>query len=378
MSTFDPRRHPRGLDGRFTPAPPPEDPDIGLAADLVDVRPDPVQAPVVLPADPTRLASLAAQTEATADLDDPPVPVLPPEGRTPSAHLSWEENVARAAACDELEAAVTDQTVATLAADPNPVVRIVVAQHPNTPPATLTALAADTDDWVRESVAANPHTPPDTLTRLAADPFLVVGAAVAENPNTPAGTLNVLADDPEWEVRESVVSNPNTPPGTLDRLTAGGGYEEAVARNPRTPPDTLTQLADHPDHQVRWNVADNPNTPPALLATLADDDSVAWAVARHRNTPTETLARMLATCGDFNVRAGVEARLPGTPPPRVAELARHGNPWVREQVAVRPGLAAGVLAELAGDPAVDVRKAARANPGFAAPGVAAHAGLLAD
>lgn len=61
MSTFDPRRHPRGLDGRFAPAPPPEDPDVGLAADLADPRPASCLATVVLPADPEERAELASR-----------------------------------------------------------------------------------------------------------------------------------------------------------------------------------------------------------------------------------------------------------------------------------------------------------------------------
>ena len=36
MSSFDPRRHPRGSGGKFEPAPPPGPPDAGLAADLAD------------------------------------------------------------------------------------------------------------------------------------------------------------------------------------------------------------------------------------------------------------------------------------------------------------------------------------------------------
>lgn len=50
---------------------------------------------------------------------------------------------------------------------------------------------------------------------------------------------------------------------------------------------------------------------------------------------------------------------------------------VRSVLAARVGLPAGMLAELANDPAEHVRLAARENPGFNGP-VAAHAGLLAD
>ena len=41
MSSFDPRRHPRGSDGKFEPAPPAGPPDAGLAADLADPAPTP-------------------------------------------------------------------------------------------------------------------------------------------------------------------------------------------------------------------------------------------------------------------------------------------------------------------------------------------------
>lgn len=115
----------------------------------------------------------------------------------------------------------------------------------------------------------------------------------------------------------------------------------------------LTRLADVPDGNVRLGVANNLSTPPETLARLADDTNP-------------------------DVRVLAEAGLPDTPPDRVAQLARHGDQMVRIRVARREGLPVGVLAELAGDDHGRVSEAARSNPGFSAPGVAAHAGLLAD
>lgn len=234
MDSFDPRRHPRGLNGRFTPAPPPDDPDAGLAADLADPRPDPGQA-----------------TGLPENLGD----------------------------------------------------RVDVAGNTSTPTGTLTVLADDPDDGVRVRVERNPNTPPETLAALAAGPSLLV----------------------QWQ----------------------------VALNPNTPPAVLARLADVPDGNVRLGVANNLSTPPETLARLADDTNP-------------------------DVRVLAEAGLPDTPPDRVAQLARHGDQMVRIRVARREGLPAGVLAELAGDDHGRVSEAARSNPGFSAPGVAAHAGLLAD
>jgi hypothetical protein len=81
-------------------------------------------------------------------------------------------------------------------------VRVRIANHPNTPPETLVFLSTDNESSVRAYVAKNPNTPPETLKILATDEDLAVRYFVAKNPNTPSEVLvhmgtNDVHEDPE-------------------------------------------------------------------------------------------------------------------------------------------------------------------------------------
>ena len=149
MSSFDPRRHPRGSDGKFEPTPPAGPPDAGLAADLADAA-----APVTPSTDSGRAIGNLPEHEALCDL----------------------------------------------------------AEDPNTPPETLAHLADDADWVIRRRVARNPATPPAALTRLAVDDDRQIRRRVASHPNTTADALVALAADPDKDVRTAAAANPNAPP----------------------------------------------------------------------------------------------------------------------------------------------------------------------
>lgn len=151
MSTgFDPRRHPRGSDGKFDPAPAAGPPDAGLAADLADAVAS--VTPSVTPStDGCRAIGNLPEHEALCGLAEDP--------NTPA------------------------ETLAVLADDPDWVIRRRVADNPSTPPEALTRLAIDDDRQIRRRVAGNPTTPTDVLVALAADPDKDVRSAVAANPN---------------------------------------------------------------------------------------------------------------------------------------------------------------------------------------------------
>ena len=236
MSTgFDPRRHPRGLDGRFAPAPPAEDPDIGLAAALADPPhppPEPVQA---------------------AD----------PEERAHAALISTDPEL-----LDRLGVDVDWQ------------VRQTVAKNPSTSVRGLSWLADDHEELVREAAAANPSTSPRSLMEIATrDPVELVAVTAVTNPSfgpegfaaaarsrspkvrcaaatraeCPASVLTRLAGDRNSAVRHAVAANPGAPGDVLDRLAAGSPSERhAVAANPGAPDRVLDWLAvADPDEAVR-------------------------------------------------------------------------------------------------------------------------------
>ena len=86
-----------------------------------------------------------------------------------------------------------------LSCHPNIIVKDMVAQHPNTPPATLEVLSTITlpSNYYNyysppRSVALNQSTPAHILINLAKSKSLKIQRAVASNPNTPISVLKAL------------------------------------------------------------------------------------------------------------------------------------------------------------------------------------------
>jgi hypothetical protein len=95
-----------------------------------------------------------------------------------------------------------------LSKDPEPNVRINVADNENTPEDVLRELA--TDDWVDFAVARNPNTPIDVLETLMESEDSSVRRSVAENLSTPVSWLyNLERHDVSDEVRQAAWDNPN-------------------------------------------------------------------------------------------------------------------------------------------------------------------------
>ena len=250
---FDPRRHPRGLDGRFAPAAPPEDPDVGLAADLADPRPASGLATVVLPADPEERAELASR--------------WPP-------------------AAAEVLAALVDDT------DHGWGIAVAAARNPATPRDALARVAGrDGDEAFQPAVraaAGNRFTPPDALDTLAGSADYQTRAAVASNPNTRPAALERLAGDPELTVRRRVAQNARATGDTLARLSGDDDAETRlwVACHSRSRQADLERLAGDPVGDIRLAVAENQVTSPATLDRLAGDvrRDIRRAVASHDTT----------------------------------------------------------------------------------------------
>ena len=89
-----------------------------------------------------------------------------------------------------------------LCADESPVVRRLVAQHPNTTVAGMRRCVSDADVWVRYHLAKRPDLPKDVCLRLAGDKSKRIRRVVAETQNDPT-VLMVLTGDPEVAVREA-------------------------------------------------------------------------------------------------------------------------------------------------------------------------------
>lgn len=145
----------------------------------------------------------------------------------------------------------------------------------------------------------------------------------------------------------------------------------------RAGPEELAELAGDPVGKVRYIVAARTDDP-ALLARLADDTDqwVAEEALLNRRCPDAAL-ESAASHPHPRVAAAAAAGAASTPPDQLAALAANPSWRVRQRIAGRADLPAGVLAVLANDGDGFVAAAARANPAFTG-AEAAHAGLLTD
>jgi hypothetical protein len=219
--------------------------------------------------------------------------------------------------------ALAEEDLTHLATDPDDSVRRALARDPRTPPALLRILAKDHEESVQRAVVERTSVPPVALQTLGANPNSSIRWNVAGHAMAPATILEALARDPEVQVREAVAGNPATPPAILERLStdpqervrervaenphvpetllaryaldprdpAAIARRRAVARSKTTPAATLAELASDPDHRVRCDVARHPNTPVDVLTALAANPAlgVAAALASNPNTPTDVI-----------------------------------------------------------------------------------------
>jgi hypothetical protein len=144
----------------------------------------------------------------------------------------------------------------SLAALQDKYTRLLIALHPNTPPATRLMLLQSEDasvqgaaalaivafrqlDWdslsghhlpdVCQLLAKHPECSVELLMNLAVHSEAQVRAAVAANPNTPKSVLEILALDPEASVRLVVAQNLSTPTSLIERLQKDSAKEVACA-----------------------------------------------------------------------------------------------------------------------------------------------------
>ena len=161
------------------------------------------------------------------------------------------------------------------------------------------------DAWARGLAARHPATSPATLAHLAADNAPEVRILAARNPALPVGMLVACARDAHPAVRQAAAQNVSTPGDVLETLALkdNSALRTTVARNPSAPPQLLLRLAGDPDWRVRRQVARHPNTPVEALRRLATDPErhVRFQLARHAALPA-ALHEMLVADPDPIVR----------------------------------------------------------------------------
>ena len=305
--------------------------------------------------------------------------------------------------------------LARLAADPDPVVREVVAANPACPAGTLAALAADPEGGVRSAVAGNRSCPPEVALGLLSDRDLrVMTALLVDNggvfddvsdwhdkggwrleddqPPLPAGLVTaVCAKKLPYhrypDVLNVLAGNWHVPVDELDRL--GGALHHIGPQDTRTEAwGKLMSVADsHIGNGVNLAAAGcHPE------AWMTKDFLACWAVFKGDENPVgyenifgdERLARSLieatvAHPGYSNNSRNIEGFASHIEASETAlrGLARDGNEPTRRLVASFDNCPPDVLADLAADPDPAVREIAASHPNCP-PAARAHAGLLTD
>ena len=162
---------------------------------------------------------------------------------------------------------------------------------------------------VREEVALCQSAPIDVLEKLSIDPEPLVRMRVAQNPNTPISIILTMVNDSDWrvllklserddltpETLRAIASNSSTNSSSLCNILAkpnipsdiiekcAESKDESIiivlAKCNRTPIAKLEGWASHESEEVRTLIASNPSTPITALLTLADDKELSVRLA---------------------------------------------------------------------------------------------------
>ncbi|GAA4983833.1 hypothetical protein [Kitasatospora paranensis] len=145
------------------------------------------------------------------------------------------------------------------------------AYDPGLPPDLVARLSCDPDPGVRVLLAQNhPHAPATLLLRCLLEYTGRDRWALTTRPNFPTAGLAGYADAPDPVIRRLALLDPRTPPGTVDRLSAD------------------------PDPDVRADAARHPRLPARRLAELLDDEELAHAAAANPALPLPVQHGLLA------------------------------------------------------------------------------------
>ncbi|MFI6893767.1 hypothetical protein ACIBM4_06625 [Streptomyces sp. NPDC050256] len=236
---------------------------------------------------------------------------------------------------------VPPETVALLAAHPDPEVRIRVAERPDLGPAELRALAVDPDPGVRLALSVHP-----ALTEAER-------AAIDYEVDQDGPYHHWPPHDPEWL--------PDPERIRARALSAHPLLRRRAAGEPHLPADLVALLADDSDLGVRVLLGHNhPDAPAALLLRcfLEYTGRDRWHLTGHGNFPRTGLARF-ADDEDPAVRR-LALLDPGLPGDVADRLTRDPDPQVRADAARHPRLPQDRITELLDDP--ELGRRAAANP----------------
>ncbi|MFI6925960.1 hypothetical protein ACIBIZ_38905 [Nonomuraea spiralis] len=188
--------------------------------------------------------------------------------------------------------AIGDGLIRALAAAPEPDVRRGLAFNPRVPLKVLTRLAGTTKigSTLLPRIATASRT---EIEELAASPDPVVRMLLAERRDLPPEIRDALAADLDAKVVKSIAPHPGLSDAWLRAMVERHGVRVVakVAQNPEAAPALLEDLARHepPVRKALREIARHPNaTAPALMVCLSDWQVVEAAAANPALPPGVT------------------------------------------------------------------------------------------
>jgi hypothetical protein len=115
--------------------------------------------------------------------------------------------------------------------------------HPNFPRHGLLRYADDPNPRMRQLALDDPESTPELVERLSRDVSEEVRYRAATDPRLPATAAARLLEDPHQHVRHAAALHPRMPARLLAGLLRGSGVETA-ARNPALPVEVMRRMAD--------------------------------------------------------------------------------------------------------------------------------------
>ncbi len=163
---------------------------------------------------------------------------------------------------------------AALAADPQALVRMKLAENVDLPPEVFDNLAVDPDHLVRLRVSQNPNVPQSALSTLAQDSVEAILVTALGHRNMPVEWLENSIAQPSPQVRLAIAKNISAPVGVLDLLSADQAVEvrRAVGRHANTTLSILEKMRSDSDPEVLLALVAHPRADRKLLMRLARDD----------------------------------------------------------------------------------------------------------
>ncbi|MEU4620959.1 hypothetical protein AB0G04_13400 [Actinoplanes sp. NPDC023801] len=257
-------------------------------------------------------------------VDTAPAAEKPPVSREEAEEQAASDNE-WTRSCAAAEAALSAGTVARLAGDPSPRVRLAVSMRPElteeqraaidyhvgrddriTPadwavetrdPAEQARCARSAHIGLRRSVACNPHLSAGLIAMLAGDDDFAVRLLLCERHlDVPPDTVLTTFLEATTMTRGRLLQHPSLLASGLARL-AGHPDPQARAlavRDPDAGPELVERLSRDPDPLVRGRAADDPRLPLDRLLELFEDPETAGPAAASPNLPIPLMHRILS------------------------------------------------------------------------------------